>query len=239
MSADPILLCATEGEASRLIASIQSVTRTERQGFVQFAGMIEGVAVRVIVAGIGVVNTAHALTVALNERRAGVVLQFGIGGAYLGGGLRIGEVACASEEIYGDLGVITPDGWKPSDEFGFPVVASDPPRFNRFPLNGGLVESVAALTGARVGSFLTLSQVTGVQSVGDELCRRFGSICENMEGAAAAHVCAIYETPFLELRGISNLVVDRDRSAWRIGDAASAVTDATLKTVTHLEGWMT
>ena len=43
-----------------------------------------------------------------------------------------------------------------------------------------------------------------------------------MEGAAAAHVCAMHDVPFLEVRGVSNLVEDRDRAAWRIAEAADA-----------------
>ena len=35
-----------------------------------------------------------------------------------------------------------------------------------------------------------------------------------MEGAAAAHVSAASDIPFLEIRGISNRVVDRDLSQW-------------------------
>jgi futalosine hydrolase len=47
-----------------------------------------------------------------------------------------------------------------------------------------------------------------------------------MEGAAAAHVCALYRLPFLEVRGISNLVEDRDRERWRIPLAAGAAQQA-------------
>ena len=43
-----------------------------------------------------------------------------------------------------------------------------------------------------------------------------------MEGAAAAHICALYGTPFLEVRGISNLVGDRDRAAWEVRRAVAA-----------------
>ena len=74
----------------------------------------------------------------------------------------------------------------------------------------------------RAGPFLTLSQVTGVRALGDALHRRSGALCESMEGAAAAHVCALYGLPFLEVRGISNLVEDRDRERWRIAEAAGA-----------------
>ena len=49
-----------------------------------------------------------------------------------------------------------------------------------------------------------------------------------MEGAAVAHVAAIHGVPVGELRGISNLVTDRDTKAWRIKDAAIAAQEALL-----------
>jgi futalosine hydrolase len=37
-----------------------------------------------------------------------------------------------------------------------------------------------------------------------------------MEGAAVAHVALLYDIPLLEVRGISNMVEDRDLSRWDI-----------------------
>jgi len=76
--------------------------------------------------------------------------------------------------------------------------------------------------------------VTGVRAAGDGLHHRFGALCESMEGAAAAHVCALHDTPFLEVRGISNLVEDRDRSAWRIKEAAEAAQAVVRHLLEHL-----
>ena len=70
------------------------------------------------------------------------------------------------------------------------------------------------LAGSSSGPFVTVQQCSGVQAVGDTLAARYGGICENMEGAAAAHVAAANDIPFVEIRGISNRVVDRDLSQW-------------------------
>jgi futalosine hydrolase len=45
---------------------------------------------------------------------------------------------------------------------------------------------------------------------------RFSGICENMEGAAVAQVASLYGVDCMEIRGISNLVEDRDLSRWNI-----------------------
>ena len=180
-----------------------------------------------MVAGIGAVNTAHALTRHLaTGPRPSIVIQTGIAGAYVPAGIPVGAAVLASEEVYADVGVITPDGWHSAEEIGIPLVeatSTSPARFNHFPLDADLVARASTACGplvARTGRFLTLSQVTGVRALGDALYARFGALCESMEGAAAAHVCALHDVPFLEVRGISNLVEDRDRSTWRIKEAA-------------------
>jgi futalosine hydrolase len=55
-----------------------------------------------------------------------------------------------------------------------------------------------------------------------------------MEGAAAAQICALYDVPFLEVRGISNLVEDRDREKWKLGEAAEAAQKVVLNLAERL-----
>ena len=51
---------------------------------------------------------------------------------------------------------------------------------------------------------ITSSLMTGRDAEAEVLARRWGALAESMEGAAAAHICALYGVPFLEIRGISN-----------------------------------
>jgi futalosine hydrolase len=60
---------------------------------------------------------------------------------------------------------------------------------------------------------------------------RTGGAVENMEGAAIAHVAALYGIPAGEVRGISNPVGNRDRAAWRVKDAANAAQQALLNSI--------
>jgi futalosine hydrolase len=50
-----------------------------------------------------------------------------------------------------------------------------------------------------------------------------------MEGAAIAHVAALAGIPVGEIRGISNLVGNRDRGAWKVKQAAAAAQEALLE----------
>ena len=228
-----LLLSATELEAQIVCSAFGKKERAVHAAKTVIRGELVGCECTLVFTGIGVANTAHALTCQLERRIPDLAIQFGIGGAYVPTDLAIGSVVVATEEIYGDVGVLTPDGWKPAEELGIPLVAGNPPNFNRFPLDRQMVETAANICKAQSGPFVTVSQCTGVQSVGDAIHARFGALCESMEGAAAAHVCALYSVPFLELRGISNLVEDRDRSRWQIATAARAVQQAVLKVIEH------
>lgn len=237
---DPLfILTATAYEQQCLRDSLQQVT-TQRIGHrVWVRGMIGTRSVVLIETGIGAVNTAQALTVALQEISPEFVLQIGIGGAYLSSGLNKGDLALATEENYGDLGVITSAGWSPADEIGIPILSAERDYYNTYPLEPALVaraQHILEQSGecAMQGPFVTVQQCTGREDIGNELAARFNAICENMEGAAAAHICTLYAAPFLELRAISNRVEDRNKDTWDIPRAVQRVQIAARKFIEAL-----
>jgi futalosine hydrolase len=176
--------------------------------------------VEVLRMGVGPVNAAHAVTLALTRSRPRAIVVCGIGGAYPGSGLAIGDVACADSECYGDLGATSPSGFLDLQAMGFPLVDGPPPIYNVLPMQ--------VFPSTRRGRFVTMSTCTGVEATARSIAARTGGAVENMEGAAVAHIAAIYGVPVGELRGISNLVTDRDTRAWRINDAAIAAQEALL-----------
>jgi futalosine hydrolase len=226
-----LLLSATEIESDAIQSALGNAKTAQHAGKTAIVGNLCGWRCTLLHTGIGAVNAAHALTCQLEEQLPDLVIQFGIGGAYVPTGLPIRSVVLATEEIYGDVGVVTPEGWKPADEIGIPLVHGDPPHFNRFPLDSQLVSTAAEICGVRCGPFITVSQCSGVQAIGDALHARFNALCESMEGAAAAHICTLYDIPFLEVRGISNLVEDRQPARWDIPGAADAAQSALIKII--------
>jgi futalosine hydrolase len=228
------LVCSVALEAEPVLAALggaRPVTVGRRAAVEARAG---DQPVIVIPGGMGKTNAAQALTALLETRGASGVVDFGVGGAYPGSGLRPGGVALATAEIYGDEGVAAPAGWLDTQEIGIPLLqAGEIRRFNDFPVDAALAAAAldalrAAGIGATPGPFVTVSCCSGTTAHGEEIARRFGAVCESMEGAACAHVAALYELPFLEVRGVSNLVEDRDLTRWKLRDAARAAADAVV-----------
>jgi futalosine hydrolase len=198
-------------------------------------GWLSGKRVVIAATGLGKVNTAGCIVQLLSRYNPTLLVNVGCGGAYPGSALSIGEIAVASREIYGDEGVLAPDGWQPLDLIGIPLWESGGDRFyNVFELPAGPAEAaVEAATSLRLavkhGPFITVSSCSGTDERGDELGRRFGAICENMEGAAAAHLAARHGVDLLEFRGISNIVERRDISRWDIDGAIASVQKVMLR----------
>ena len=220
---EPILICgATSPEIALLVRSIGAREQGGAGGRETYLGEVAGIPLIIAVTGIGKVNTASALTALLESCTPRLVINTGCAGAYAGSGLHVGDLAVASSEIYGDEGVLTRTGWEPLDLIGIPTLGRNGVRyFNEFPLAKLPAERAVQLGAAlgiplRRGSFVTVATCSGTASRGDELYRRFGALCENMEGAAVAHLALMYGVDCLEIRGVSNMVEDRDLSGWNI-----------------------
>jgi len=132
----------------------------------------------------------------------------------------------ASKEVYADEGVLLQSGFHDLKVINIPLLKIGRRQyFNEFPLDTGLLKTMmkaATQAGFRAvgGIFATVSTCTGTKKRAGELSKRFGAICENMEGAAVAHSCLIHGVPSVEVRGISNIVQERDMSKWTVRSAS-------------------
>ena len=175
--------------------------------------------------GVAKVNTAAGVALALYTLKPDRVIQFGIGGAFAESGLELGQVAVATRDIHMDTGVQLEHDWHDMKALGLPLVKGHD---NTFPTDPDLTQSLTALTAATPCAFGTAESVTGSWAGASQLYKRFGVAVESMEGAAAAQVCTALSVPFAELRGVSNLVGERDKAHWDIGGAVRTVNQAML-----------
>jgi futalosine hydrolase len=186
---------------------------------------LEGVLLKphlpVLVTGVGAVNAAIALTRFLEREGARAIVSCGIGGAYPGAELPLASAVWAESECYGDLGAESAAGFLDMRALGFPVIGGPEPVFNRLPIT-------LRPPGQPTRGFVTVNTCTGDEAGACDIEARTGGGVESMEGAAIAHVAALYGIPMGEVRGISNPVGNRDRAAWRVKEAAIAAQEALL-----------
>ena len=227
-----VLICSVALEAAPLLSAADNVEPLAIPRLDAWSAGIAGSDIYVVTGGMGKTNAARALTALVEGRGARGVIGFGVGGAYRGSGLEVGALAMATSEHYGDEGVETAEGWMSCEGIGIPLLArADTRYFNDFPLDHARVTAARRLLEEaglhpQAGPFVTVSACSGTAPRGRALAERFGAICETMEGAAYAHVAALYDLPFIEVRGISNMVEDRNLAAWDLKRAAAAAVAA-------------
>ncbi|VVB85079.1 Futalosine hydrolase [uncultured archaeon] len=202
-----------------------------------FEGELYGKPVIFTHCGVGKVNAAHSTTLMLENYSVDILVLFGIGGGYSG---EAGDIVVAESESYGEEGVLTKEGWKSMEFIGFPLLEDERGYYNTFPMDTNLIQrAINALKDAGFnvssGNFVTVSQCSGTREAGEIMKRRFNGICENMEGAAVAHICTMYRVPMIEIRGISNIIEDRDMKKWNIKKAASNCNEAVIELIKRLK----
>lgn len=211
-----LVTAATEGEIAPL-----------RQQFAD-CGQVD-----FLVTGIGLVETAHILTRFLE--RAGTryqgLINVGVAGAFTSSTMHILDICLADSEVIGDMAICF------HDHMGS-LGSSELVLHQFFPCRGSLLGQCrkwCAATGRpiHVGAFVSVNCVSATRRRGDMLAATYEAISENMEGAAVARVCRSYELDWLEIRAISNMVVDRDTSSWRLGEAIKRCTAFTGDFLNH------
>lgn len=192
-----------------------------------------------LIAGVGPVETTLRLTRYLErcDSRIDCVLNFGVAGAYVPevpgseGKAALLDLCLAEQECLGDLGICFDDRIEALDEqLGGPVVFS----MDSFLLSRAGEILTCQGQAYRRGNFVTVSAASATRQRGAMLAARFDGLCENMEGAAVARVCAEFSLPVLELRAISNLVEDRDLSHWQLAAASSRAAEAAALLIREL-----
>ena len=183
-----------------------------------FLGRWHSQEILLVETGVGKVNAAVATVLTIKMWQPSLLLLTGTAGAYPSSGLSPLDLALATEEIYGDEGSMTEEGWLTPEDMGTAYLATEGETFyHRFPLlcPDSLIPFIPR------GPFITLSAITGKKERAKEIEALFPkALCENMEGAAVAHVAAFYRIPLIELRAVSNMVGKREREKWKVKEAS-------------------
>lgn len=242
MTTPPVLiLCAVPQESALIEQTLLAPTVLTERPFRVVGGTIGSVRTVICVGGVGKANAAAATAVMVERYFPQMVINVGCAGAYARSGLAVGQLAIADSELLGDEGVLLPSNWQDLAFMNIPSVTRGTQRYyNRIPLSKHAAETAVQLAEyhgvpLKRGAFVTVSTCSGSRARGDELTARYGAIAESMEGGAVAQICLRYGVDCLEIRGISNLVVDRDLKGWDIPRAVEAAQRFVLKFLERME----
>ena len=231
------LLAAVSQETQLIRQSLRDFQQQSVNGITLMTGKLAGHKIYLSHSGIGKAAAAATAITMLSNNRPDALWLFGCGGAYPGSGLAVGDLALASAEIFGDEGVATAKGFRDLAGMKLPMRETAGQFFNSWPIDQKLHDWARPLLAEHAektnsslcsGPFVTVSTCTGTTAKATEIVHRTGGICENMEGAAVALACQQLSVPLLEVRGISNLVEDRDTSRWDLPAGMAAAQNAIM-----------
>jgi adenosylhomocysteine nucleosidase len=214
------LVAAMESELRHALERISARTAEKIGPYTVHRGSLHGRKVVAMASGIGMVNAAAATAVLLASERPEFVLNFGCAGAHRNdihpGDVVIGEGVVAHLSL-----TILPTGEERYAGFRFQV-DDDTILTDVIPADRVLFDLAASIgrdwtpdswPWARSDS-PTVKVHTGIIASADcwtqdpirigGLHDLHGSLCEDMEAAAVAQVCAIFKTPMLAIKDISN-----------------------------------
>jgi len=232
------VIAAVEDEISVVTGQAQARKTDSWQCGKILNGIIANTNILIGWSSIGAVNMAHMITrLYIKNPSLKKILLIGCGGGY-SNNINMLDIAVATEELYGDLGINTKNGFYPLNKTGIPLAGTTTaPIFNEIPVscNENLFDFLESWgrknpgTNIHKGRFITVNTITGDDKTAKDISIRWSPICESMEGAAAAHISLILGLDFMEIRCISNMTGHYEKDKWRLPEAKLKVQELTLR----------
>jgi futalosine hydrolase len=168
-----------------------------------------------VVTGVGMLPTAYILTRLLLQKKYDWVFDVGIAGTF-SEQIALGEAVVIVRESVDGSGI------EAADE-SIKLFPND--------IACTYVDDLACLQEVQRVSGLTVNLLTENPLRVMQRKELYGAEVETMEGAAFFYVCKKEGVKFLQLRGISNRVGERDKAKWKTAEAMESVGDLLEKSV--------
>lgn len=248
--------CALAKETKPFIDSMDNVEHERRSGVEIAVGDYQGVRLAVGEGGMGTVSAGAAAQLLIDRYEPDYLIFSGIAGG-LNPGLRVGDIVlgdqlhyletntpiiaeCApwlehftsdSELLDIALAVMEERGWRRIPSLREKAARSETARSGE---NGSENDGTTDITANErrfvYGTIATSDQFNTDPEILETIRTTVYGDCEEMEGAAAAHICAKSEVPFLGIRALSNQcgesyesLDDHENDLYDAANAAAAI----------------
>ena len=180
------------------------------------------VTIQYAVTGIGAVSTVYHLMELLKKDKYELMIQVGIAGSF-DQQLPLGTAVTIQKEWIAEMGVVENQLYKDI----FQLNLADP---NEAPYTSGALINLHQELISKSGLSNATAVTNNLISTDENTISRYKTIykasVESMEGAAFQYVGIMQSIPFLQIRGISNYVGERNKQNWKIKEALQTTTEA-------------
>lgn len=160
--------------------------------------------------GVGMLASSVALTRLAIEDKPDLIIQIGIAGSFKQT-TELGKVVTINQEILGDTGVEENGIWK--DIFDLKLEKSNYHPFEKRKLPNPWLKKFNLLKLPELDA-ITVNQISTDAKRIKQLQKKYKPAIESMEGAALHYIGREMGIPFIQIRAISNIVGERDKTKW-------------------------
>ena len=218
-------------ELCRMNVLVIAATDRELTGLKEFSFNRPSLVVHTAVTGVGLLPSSYAIMQLIARLKPDLIIQVGIAGSF-NPTLVLGSAVTVRQEILADMGVHETDGYHDIFELGLAEENVPPLELGAIVNHHDhLIESASlpAVSAVSVNEISTSAEKINV------FAEKYKADIESMEGASLHYVCALQNIPFIQIRGISNLVGERDKSKWKIPESMLAATNACINLINKIQ----
>ena len=218
-------------ELCRMNVLVIAATERELTGIKEISFDRPSMMVQTAVTGVGLMPSTYAIMQFLIASRPDVIIQLGIAGSF-NPSIELGTAVTVRKEMLADMGVYETSGYRDIFEMGLTEKNSAP--FEQ----GAIVnhhENLIEALSLPVVSAVSVNEISTSTEKIKLFSEKYKADIESMEGAALHYVCTLQQIPFVQIRGISNLVGERDKSKWKIPESLHAATNACINLINKIQ----
>ena len=186
--------------------------------------------VEMLITGIGSSATIYHLTKKLLTNHYDLVIQAGIAGMFAGK-FTLGAVVFVKEDAFADIGIEEKGELRTFFEYGFLDK-------NEFPFSDGKLLNPSAILEKiplPAATAITVNMVSDNFVHNENFRQKYHADIESMEGAAFHYVCLQHKINFLQVRSLSNVVGERDKSRWVIDSSIRNLNEELVKMIDNFK----
>jgi futalosine hydrolase len=175
-----------------------------------------------LITGVGSPATVYNLLKKIASKKYDFILQVGVAGSF-DKFFNLGDVVFVKSDCFADLGAIENKKFHSIFDLNFNGL-------NEFPFKKGMLENEFKMQlSLKEAKGITVNCLTDEMEQIGILQKKYQADIESMEGAALHFVCLQEGIPFLQIRGVSNFVGERDKSKWQLKSAIESSNNAALQ----------
>jgi futalosine hydrolase len=198
---------------------IAAATELELRPFTHLMGVKNSLSVEGWITGVGSIATTYFLSENVSNQFQHIIIQVGISGCFTDA-FDVGTAVVVQDEMVNDMGVFENNSYQ--DLFALGLLNE-----NTAPFSNGMLHNHHDVLMKKTNLPLVRSMSVNEISTNAKKIALFKDVykadIETMEGSAFHYVCLMKNIPFVQIRGISNMVGERDKSKWKIKEAIDSI----------------